>query len=380
MVQISLPSSRDDRFDLTTPQVRINVPSFLIGGVAAALCMLLLGFGPGSISSAACEDLHDATALLGVHSSHQDTSIDTPPAVAVAASVTTPRKTEIAGKSFLELAEKYGTDKVKGTLTLPKCRQDPKNCPRPDAVNEGCKVTGHFYNNIYDKWLTPLADQVFQFVEIGYFQGTGFDAYTDLLPLAEKHSLEIACLPAGPRSEGKWPHGNFPSKNPRYQSLLDAKRLHCGDASDYDFLERVWTEHLHRPNTNAPPLRVVVEDASHLSTHMAVSVFFWFPLLEPGGLLFIEDIESQTVANKFRTQLMPQLFMDLHYCGLPDNEVDQGNKLCFPTLQPYLKGISCELHHCVLERNDRPALDKPDRTLSMPPPHALDLTQCLQKS
>jgi hypothetical protein len=48
--------------------------------------------------------------------------------------------------TFLSLAEKYGTDKVRGTSTLPKCREDTKHCPRPDAINEGCKVTGHFYD------------------------------------------------------------------------------------------------------------------------------------------------------------------------------------------------------------------------------------------
>ena len=42
---------------------------------------------------------------------------------------------------------------------------------------------------------------------------------------------EIACLPEGPREEGKWPWGNFPSKNPRYQQYLDENRLHCGDGN-----------------------------------------------------------------------------------------------------------------------------------------------------
>jgi hypothetical protein len=103
----------------------------------------------------------------------------------------------------------------------------------------------------------------FQFLEIGYFNGRGFDAYTELLPNAEKHSLEIACIPEGPRSESKWPWGNFAKKNPNYQSLLDANRLHCGDASNFLFLQTIWMTHMKRPD--APPLKVVVEDASHLS-------------------------------------------------------------------------------------------------------------------
>jgi hypothetical protein len=50
--------------------------------------------------------------------------------------------------TFLFLAEKYGTDKVRGTSTLPACRKDIKNCQRPEATNEGCKVMGHFYDSL----------------------------------------------------------------------------------------------------------------------------------------------------------------------------------------------------------------------------------------
>jgi hypothetical protein len=131
--------------------------------------------------------------------------------------------------------------------------------------------------------------------------------------------------------------------------------------------------HMKRPD--APPLKVVVEDASHMSEHMVASVFFWFPRLAPGGLLFVEDIESQTVANAFRTNFLPQLFMDLHYCGISSDPPE--NKLCFPTLQPFLKGIHCELHMCVLERNDRPAVEY-DESKSTAPTNALDLMKCRQ--
>lgn len=282
-----------------------------------------------------------------------------------------------AGPLFLELASKHGTDKVRGSQTYDACMADTSKCPRPQAVNDGCKVTGHFYDRIYQQWLSPLAasGETFQFLEIGYYNGRGFDAYTDFLPAAEKHSLEISCLPAGPRDEGKWPWGNFAVKNARYQTLLDQKRLHCGDASTWEFLHATWTTHMHRGPEDAPPLRVVIEDASHLAQHMATSVFFWFPRIEPGGILVVEDIESQTTANAFRTEFLPQLMADLHYCGLPD---EQGkNHLCFPTLAPLLRAIHCELHICVLERNEKPAIEY-DETKSMPPSNALNYQACRQ--
>ena len=233
-------------------------------------------------------------------------------------------------------------------------------------------MTGHYYDRMYTRWLGPfLQEEAFQFLEIGFYHGSGFETYSEyLMPNAELHTMEISCIEQGPRDQGKWPWGNFASKNPNYQRYLDSHRLHCGDASSFTFLQDTWSKHMRRPD--APPLKVVVEDASHLSQHMAISVFFWLPRIEPGGILVVEDIESYTPANKFRTDLLPQLMMDLHYCGLPE-ETD--NTMCFPTLAPLIKGISCELNICVIERNNHPAIEY-NETQSMPPPNALDLMQC----
>lgn len=215
---------------------------------------------------------------------------------------------------------------------------------------KAAKYTATFNDSTYDKWLTPLVDESLQFLEIGFSSGKGFDAFSEFLPKAEKHSMEISCIEAGPREEGKWPWGNPAANNTNYRALRDANRLHCGDASDFQFLNHVWTTYMNR--TDAPPLKVVFEDVSHLSEHMATTVFFWLPRVEPGGILVVEDIESFTPANRFRTDFVPQLMMDLHNCGLP--EEDKNNKICFPTLQPFLKGISCEFNICVcrVRRNE----------------------------
>ena len=57
----------------------------------------------------------------------------------------------------------------------------------------------------------------------------------------------------------------------------------------------------------APPLKVVVDDGSHEAAHMAQSVLFWLPRIEPGGFLFVEDIQPSSVANAFTTQFLPQI-------------------------------------------------------------------------
>ncbi|KAL7580507.1 hypothetical protein ACA910_003636 [Epithemia clementina (nom. ined.)] len=301
--------------------------------------------------------------------------------------------------TFLEVATATTTDKVRGTLSLPNCLQDESQCPRAGAVNVGCRVMGHFYDSLYQKWLGPMQHEAFQFLEIGFYRGSGFAAYQQFLPQADHQTIEISCLPEGPRDEGKWPAawGNFAIASSQYQSLLDQGRLHCNDASQFEQLEQVYRD-MRTPNAASQfqprlPLKVLVEDASHLSHHMAITILYWFPRMEPGGLMFVEDIESWTEANQFRQQFLPRLLSDLHYCGLAgsggrEEDESMSNKkrhqpgdqldFCFPTITPFLKSISCELHICVLERNDHPIVEF-DKAHTMPPADFWNGNLCWQQ-
>jgi len=178
----------------------------------------------------------------------------------------------ITTKDFEQIGVKAGTDKVVGAKFLPACLNTGA-CTRKDCERERCRPWGHWYHTLYHQWISKYAlptAEPFQFLEIGFFQGRGFETYTqffDEAPNAELHSMEISCIEEGPRSEGKWPKewGNTAIKSPKYQQLLDSDRLHCGDASQLEVLDRVWKTKMHRPD--APPLRIVVDDASHLSSH-----------------------------------------------------------------------------------------------------------------
>jgi hypothetical protein len=305
--------------------------------------------------------------------------------------------------SFLEIATRTGTDKVRGPHALQVCRDDPTDtgtCRYRSAINPSCRPGAqHFYHTIYDKYFQQYISpqntkEPFQFVEIGYFNGRGFDAYTDyIVPNApsrtELHSIEISCLEKGPRSEGKWPWGNFAAINKNYPALLASNRLHCADASDYDVLQDIYLNkmnHKHDVEYSSgksspaapPPIKIVIDDASHLSDHMAKSLFYWFPRIAPGGILVIEDIQPSTQTNSFRVHVLSQLMRDLHYCGL-DDHLGYPDNVCFPTIQPLLQGIHCEMHICVLIRNDHPTTGHLlTKEQSLPPAHALENSQqCL---
>lgn len=276
-------------------------------------------------------------------------------------------------RDFYKIGKTTKTDKVTAPSKLPGCLRNPASCTRPNCTRPECRPWGHHYDTIYQQRLGPYSrDDVepFQFLEIGFFNGAGYDTYREFLPNGECHSMEIACIEQGPRNEGKWPWGNFAESNPRYQQYLDENRLHCGDATKIDFLDSVWKNEMKRPNS--PPLKIVVDDGAHIAEHMVQTVFYWFPRIEPRGLLIVEDIQPIGEANSFRTQFLPQIMKDLHFCGDPKQKPDE---LCFPTLFPRLASIHCEMHICIFERNDHPA-EELSLEKSKPPKNALDLKKC----
>lgn len=272
--------------------------------------------------------------------------------------------------TFLELAKETGTDKVEGHANFKSCLEKDSLCICKECERAACAPWGHFYDTMYERWLRPYAGdeaEPFQFLEIGYYSGKGFDAYTRFMPRAEAHSMELFCESA------------HAQENPRFGELRQAERLHCGDASSYRFLHDTWTAKMRRPakfwRPDAPPLKVVVDDASHMAQHMAASLFFWIPRLAPGGVFIVEDIQplDHAHANKFRTAILPQVLKDLHWCGdpaLPDAR-------CFPALQPYLAGVHCEMHICAFLRNDV-AASEPDEAASRTPADAFSgAAQCM---
>jgi len=268
-------------------------------------------------------------------------------------------------KDFLKIALKYGTDKVLGVERLQKGLLSA-----PDAINPMCRGGHHMYHTMYQNRLGSYSidgSDPFQFLEIGFFHGKGYETYREFLSdTAEAHSMEISCAP-------DFSGDNYAVGNKNMDKYVNEHRLHCGDASNLDYLHTIWQTEMRRPNS--PPLKVVVDDGSHDPTHMVTSMLFWFPRIEPGGLLIMEDIVPARATNLFRTQFLPQIMSDVHFCGAP-GEVDHATGPCFPTLQKFLKRIDCEMHICVFERNGTPA--EPDFPLekSVLPDNALDAMKC----
>lgn len=282
-----------------------------------------------------------------------------------------------APRDFKEEGRRAGTSKVMGNFQLEKCMAHREKCSRKEAEREKCRTWDFFYDTMYNHWLqedySKDNTEAFQFLEIGFYHGQGMQAFTEFLPNAEIHSIEIACIEEGPREEGKWPWGNFAKESHLYDELIKSKRLHCGDATDFDFLHKTWKQQMKR--SDAPPLKVVVDDGSHVAEHMAASLFFWIPRIEPGGMLIIEGLRPDGQSDRFRSHILPQVMKDLHWCGDPSAKT--GDTRCFPTIQPFIAGVHCEMHICTFLRNDKPSED-PSKEFSVIPTRAFkDASKCL---
>jgi hypothetical protein len=116
--------------------------------------------------------------------------------------------------------------------------------------------------------------------------------------------------------------------------------------------------HIYTHRSDAPPLKIVVEDASHVACHMVQSKCFWFPRIEPGEMMVVEDTRPIQNANRFRTQFLPQNMSALHCCGDPKEPRDE---IAFQHSSLTFQSILGEMHICVFKRNqkrDDPSLSR----------------------
>mmetsp|Transcript_12452 Transcript_12452/g.34570 ORF Transcript_12452/g.34570 Transcript_12452/m.34570 type:complete len:399 (-) Transcript_12452:78-1274(-) len=285
-------------------------------------------------------------------------------------------------RSFLEIASKRGSHKVLATTLLEACRRNQTGRPCPaersmpstqqQAQNPLCRVNGNYYDSMYQRWLGHWSREgtdSFLLINVGVSPGDGLNVFREFLPAAEVHGVYSSC-PSCDDTPFSSPSLS-PCKKP-FSFYHLGRVAHCIDVRDTTQLQFVWRT---EANHHVSPLKVVVDDGEHKSSmQMAQSIFFWFPRLEPGGMLFLENIQENT---RIRRHFLPQLAQDVHWCGDYSSQNGDAPKPCFPTIQPLLKSFHCELHICVLERNHvASSIAEQDISASLPPSNALNSSLC----
>jgi hypothetical protein len=132
------------------------------------------------------------------------------------------------------------------------------------------KWGGHWYTPHYERHFAPYADRPVRVLEIGIggyqaseMGGASLRMWKHYFRRGLIHGLDIAD-----------------------KSGHDETRVRTiqGDQSDVDFLVAL--------NERHGPFDIVVDDGSHLSEHVIVSMTTLFPLLRHGGLYVVEDLET----------------------------------------------------------------------------------------
>jgi hypothetical protein len=171
-----------------------NLVCFLLGSSCASFFLKPSTVTSKASSSTACncDNNHDIRNVRNVTN-------------AAAATVTS--TTTGGEKNFYDIGLKLGTDKVAGKHRLPGCLQNSESCTRKGCVREECRAWGHWYHTIYQQRMGQYSletNRPFQFLEIGFYNGAGYDTYREFFPdTAEVHSMEISCLPEGKVEDGK---------------------------------------------------------------------------------------------------------------------------------------------------------------------------------
>ena len=124
------------------------------------------------------------------------------------------------------------------------------------------KFTGHSYLDTYNELFSPIKDKVKSILEIGIQKGESLLMWKDLFPNAEIYGAEInlSALTINP-----------------YQDRIIIKQ---GDAYTHPFRELFKDKKFD----------IIIDDGSHLIEHMEFFCKYYPNLLNPGGILIVEDI------------------------------------------------------------------------------------------
>ncbi|MGI4860055.1 MAG: hypothetical protein ACRYHA_24645 [Janthinobacterium lividum] len=147
------------------------------------------------------------------------------------------------------------------------------------------KFTRHRFESVYERFMSPLRDQPLRILEIGIGGediengGGSLLAWQEYFPNAEIYGIDI-----------------------HDKSFLDSARVKtflCSQ-TDRDGLNRLCDE--------IGPFDIVIDDGSHKGPDVSLALFTLFPRLKPGGIYFIEDVQTSYWAHYAGSSLAPECY------------------------------------------------------------------------
>jgi demethylmacrocin O-methyltransferase len=128
----------------------------------------------------------------------------------------------------------------------------------------------HHYTERYRQLIGPMRMQLKSVAEIGIHKGASLRLWRRYLPDAIIVGLDL---------------------NPPPGLNLPGVEMYAGDQSDTAFLITVIERH--------GPFDLVIDDGSHIASHIRTSFDAFFPAVRPGGWYVIEDLETAYRAGTY---------------------------------------------------------------------------------
>ncbi len=160
-------------------------------------------------------------------------------------------KVSIANKSLDDLFNYFGTDK--GT-----------NVKNPYSENSN-EIHGHGFAKFYEKKFSKFRNEYFNLLEIGTWEGASTAAFANYFASSNIYGIDK----------------NFKFK---YKSRR-IKFSNC-DITNKNDLKKF------ENNFREKSFKIIIDDASHILSHMIFSLNYFFKYLEKGGYFVIEDFNA----------------------------------------------------------------------------------------
>lgn len=125
----------------------------------------------------------------------------------------------------------------------------------------------HHYSSFYDKWFSPIKDQITNICEIGVWDGCSLKAFEEYFPNADIVGLDI-----------------------KDKTYLNSERIKTFvlDQSNSTSLD-LFVKTCNQTNLK---FDFILDDGSHNISHQQLTFGKLFPLIKPGGIYIIEDLGS----------------------------------------------------------------------------------------
>lgn len=125
----------------------------------------------------------------------------------------------------------------------------------------------HHYSSFYDRWFSPIKDQITSICEIGVWNGCSLKAFEEYFPNANMVGLDIGD-----------------------KTYLDSDRIKTFtlDQGNKNHLD----EFVKLCNRSNLQFDFILDDGSHNISHQQLTFGKLFSLVKPGGMYIIEDLGS----------------------------------------------------------------------------------------